>query len=201
MRRSRLLIRERLEWKEKIMKATQVLMEEHRVIERVITSLEIGADRLENGSEIGPEFFLQATAFIKGFADGCHHKKEEGVLFPAMEQHGIPSEGGPIGVMLQEHEAGRVYTRAMYEAAQRLQSGETIAQSQVIENARKYAVLLRQHIFKEDHILFPLADRAVPLAEQDQVWEGFEHVEHVETGEGVHEKYLALAEALEGKVV
>jgi|GEM_PF-3592823 len=43
-------------------------------------------------------------------------------------------------------------------------------------------------------ILFPMADRVIPAAEHERVFEGFEHVEHEETGAGVHEKYLALAE-------
>ena len=59
-----------------------------------------------------------------------------------------------------------------------------------------YAVLLRQHIMKEDNILFPLADRLLPPAEQDRVADGFDHVEHEETGEGIHEKYLSLADKL-----
>jgi len=58
-------------------------------------------------------------------------------------------------------------------------------------------MLLNGHILKEDQVLFPLADRVIPAAEQQAVFEGFEHVEHEETGEGVHEKYLALAESLE----
>ena len=67
----------------------------------------------------------------------------------------------------------------------------------MVNNARGYAALLRQHIQKENGILFPLADQVIPVAQQAQVAEDFERVEHEETGEGVHEKYLALAEALE----
>jgi hemerythrin-like domain-containing protein len=37
----------------------------------------------------------------------------------------------------------------------------------------------------------------IPVTQQAQVADDFERVEHEETGEGVHEKYLALAEALE----
>jgi len=182
------------------MKATDTLMEEHRVIERVLEVLQVGADKLESGELIRPEFFLDAADFIKGFADGCHHKKEEGVLFPKMEQQGIPSQGGPIGVMLSEHQMGRVYTKSMREGAERLLAGDGTAQAEVVKSARNYVELLQQHIFKEDNILFPMANRVIPPAEQEQVWEDFEHVEHEETGEGVHEKYLALAEKLEKEI-
>jgi hemerythrin-like domain-containing protein len=182
------------------MKATEILMSEHRIIERVITAVENGAQRLESGQPIRPEFFLDASDFIKGFADGCHHKKEEGVLFKTMEQAGIPVEGGPIGMMLYEHEQGRAFTAGMRRAALRLQSGDASAASAVAENAHGYAQLLRQHIQKEDTILFPMADQFVPPSHQDQVLDGFEHVEHEETGAGVHEKYLALAERLEAEL-
>ena len=77
------------------------------------------------------------------------------------------------------------------------QQAMTTARAEVVNNARGYAALLRQHIQKENGILFPMADQVIPVAQQDQVADDFERVEHEETGEGVHEKYLALAEALE----
>lgn len=178
------------------MKATQVLSEEHRVIEQVLNTLETAANRLENGQPVRPEFFLSAVDFIRGFADGCHHHKEEGVLFKHMEAAGMPVQGSPIGVMLSEHELGRQYTRELLSAAQGMQAGNPDANQKAMQSARSYAALLRQHIFKEDNILFPMADKIIPPGKHDSVWDGFEHVEHAETGEGVHEKYLALAEAL-----
>ena len=101
------------------MLATQILMEEHRVIERVLTALQRAADRVAEGARIRPSFFLNAAFFIKNFADGCHHRKEEGVLFVAMQESGIPREGGPVGVMLAEHEQGRAFTREMKDAAEK----------------------------------------------------------------------------------
>jgi hemerythrin-like domain-containing protein len=179
------------------MQATDILMEEHRVIERVLASLEAAAKRLEEGQAVRVGFFLDTADFVKGFADNCHHKKEEGVLFKALVDRGMPQDGGPVGVMLMEHEQGRGYTRAMRQAAQRLAAGEDAARGELIRNARSYTALLRQHIAKEEGILFSLADEFIPPSEHAKIVEGFEHVEHEDTGEGVHEKYLALATALE----
>ena len=74
------------------MEATEILMQEHRVIERVLTTLEAGAARVDAGQPMRPGFFIEATDFVKGFADGCHHRKEEGVLFTAMVDSGLPRE-------------------------------------------------------------------------------------------------------------
>ncbi|MEW5870644.1 MAG: hemerythrin domain-containing protein [Chloroflexota bacterium] len=182
------------------MQATDILKSEHRVIEGVLEALSEAAEKLETGQVLRPGFFLDAAEFIKNFADGCHHRKEEGVLFKAMEAGGVPVQGGPIGVMLAEHEQGRAYTRAMRQAAEQLQAGNEAARQPLAQAARGYAALLYQHIMKEDNILFPMADRAIPASQHAQVLNDFENVEHDETGPGVHEKYLALAQALQDEV-
>ncbi len=180
------------------MKATEILMEEHRVIERVLDALEKTARSVARGAG-QPQFFIEAADFVRGFADGCHHKKEESVLFVSMQMHGVPVEGGPLGVMLHEHEQGRHYIRSMRAAAERWAAGDQAASAEAAENALNYVALLRQHILKENNILFPMAAQAIPPAEHAAVLERFEQVEHEETGEGIHEKYLALAERLEAE--
>ena len=59
------------------MKATDILMDEHRVIIRVLAALESMANRAAHDQSIRPGFFLDAAEFIKIFADGCHHRKKK----------------------------------------------------------------------------------------------------------------------------
>ncbi len=177
------------------MEATDTLMAEHRVIEGVLQALAAAADALERGQAVRPGFFTDGAAFAAGFADDCHHKKEEGVLFPTMIAHGVPEQAGPIPVMLAEHARGRQYIRELRAAAARLEAGEPAA-GEVVAQARGYVMLLSQHIAKEDRILFPMAGKVIPANEQPAVSQAFEKVEHEEAGAGVHERYLALAAAL-----
>lgn len=179
------------------MKATEILMEEHRVIERVLTALERAATRLSKGQDVYLRFFTGTTVFIKNFADGCHHQKEEGILFPAMVENGLSKEAGPIAVMLAEHEEGRRYTQKMRQALERLQTCDDASRNELVQNALGYVNLLRQHIYKEDNILFPMAGKVIPPDQQGQILEAFKLVERDETGEQVHEKYLSLATRLE----
>jgi hemerythrin-like domain-containing protein len=181
------------------MEATQILSSEHRVIERVIAALETAARGLKSGQLVRPGFFLDAADFIAGFADGCHHRKEENVLFKSMEQYGVPVQGGPLGVMLAEHEQGRRFVRAMRAGVAEWTGGSAEGQTAVMAAVLGYTALLRQHIQKEDQILFPMAERVIPPNRYAGVLEAFEQVEHEETGEGVHEKYLALAAALQAE--
>lgn len=179
------------------MKPTDTLRAEHRVIERVLGAVEAAARRLDAGRALDAAFFVLASDFIRGFADGCHHRKEEGILFPALQAAGIPSEGGPIAVMLHEHDLGRQFTAVMRAAAEKLQAGDTSARDDVVRAATAYASLLRQHIAKEDNILFMMADRVLDADAQARIAEEFERVELQETGEGGHERFHEVAATLE----
>ena len=175
-------------------KATDILSDEHRVIERVLAVLQKLTTRpVENSLDS----WRKALDFFSHFADQCHHFKEEQVLFPAMEEHGIPREGGPIGMMLMEHEEGRGHVRSMLAALTLAEARNEAAKDALLENARAYLRLLREHIQKEDEILFRIADDVIPPDEQKQLLRSFEEHEAKEIGTGVHEKYLKLVEELE----
>lgn len=98
------------------MKPTELLMQEHRVIEQVLDCLEIMAQRANAGDKLDVESAKQAIDFFGNFADKCHHGKEEDCLFPLLEEKGFSREQGPTGVMLHEHEEGRRHVRGMAEA-------------------------------------------------------------------------------------
>jgi hemerythrin-like domain-containing protein len=176
---------------------TQLLSAEHRVIERVLSVVE----KLTTAPvEESLDNWKKALDFIRFFADKCHHLKEEKVLFPALQEHGIPSEGGPIGMMLLEHEEGRGYVKAMVAAVERLQANESNARESLVTNAKAYMRLLKEHIQKEDDILFRMADDVIPGPTQAQLLTAFAEHEVREMGSDVHEKYLSIAAELEAKV-
>ena len=179
------------------MQATDILIQEHRVIEKVLDSLETAANRLSAGDAIPMDFFFKAADFIKNFADGCHHKKEEGILFVAMSANGMPQDSEPVSIFLEEHEQGRRLTRAMLEGAERVQGGDSTSVDKVVQNALNYVTLLREHIQKEDHVLFPMADDIIPAGQHQQLMAEFNHIENEDD---VHENYLRIADELE-KVV
>ena len=173
--------------------ATEVLKSEHRVIERVLDSLE----KLVQPSETSPlPAWEKAIDFLRNFADKCHHLKEEKLLFPALEARGIPREGGPIGMMLAEHEEGRGYVRAMAAALESAAKDPPAARVTLRIKATAYIRLLREHIQKEDEVLFVMADEIFSPAEQKELLRDFEEHELKEMGAGVHEKYLKIAEEL-----
>jgi hemerythrin-like domain-containing protein len=179
------------------MSPTQLLKEEHQVILRMLKVLSTAADRMSKGQEISPTVFTRALDFIRQFADRCHHGKEEDHLFTAIEEKGIPRQGGPVGVMLDEHEDGRKAVRMMAEGLEKYQRGNKDAKTSIVRGARDYVYVLRNHIPKEDDILYPMADEVLDPQTQQELLHRFQEVDKERLGEGRREYYLKLVEELE----
>lgn len=173
--------------------ATGALKGDHRIIEKVLAVVERLA---ETTNEISVTNWEKALDFIKNFADKCHHLKEEKAFFPALVERGVPVEGGPIGMMLMEHEEARQHVRAMSSALLGAKENPH-AKATLLEHAKAYLRLLHEHIIKEDEVLFPMADRLLTPDEQKDLLRHFEEHEALEIGAGVHDQYLEMARELE----
>lgn len=142
---------------------TKVLSDEHQNILKVIDVVLNECDELEKGKDLKNDFFNVVLNFIKKYADGFHHIKEEDILFKAMLQNQSGMHCNPIPVMLMEHDEGRNYVKGMEIA---LRDGN---KHELLENARGYCYLLQEHIYKEDNILYPMAETALNDMEKQQV--------------------------------
>lgn len=178
------------------MKPTQILSNEHRVIEVVLDCLEQQIMRTRKSRVLGRKTAEQFIDFIRTFADGCHHGKEENHLFSTLVSKGLSREAGPVAVMLQEHDLGRSFVAQMSTNLSAAVDGDEAALGQFLLNAEHYVQLLRAHIVKEDEILFPLADRMLSDADFTQMTADFDRVESHHMGEGTHQRYLDLAKSL-----
>ncbi|MDD5628053.1 MAG: hemerythrin domain-containing protein [Elusimicrobia bacterium] len=179
------------------MKATEQLMAEHEGILLMLRVLDKLSGQIESGRKVDSKELEKILEFLRVFADKCHHGKEEDVLFPAMEKAGMPRDGGPIAVMLAEHNQGRAFIRGLAEAIGEYGQGDAKAGAGVVENGRGYIALLTQHINKENNILFPMADRLLGEKKQDELAEEFERIEVERIGLGKHEEFHGLLERLE----
>jgi hemerythrin-like domain-containing protein len=138
------------------MSPTATLREEHVIILKALDVLETAVER-RAAAEPAADPWAALIDWLRGFADARHHAKEERLLFPALEAAGVPRAGGPVEVMLEEHELGRALLRDMREAAP---AGRAAL-------AREYVRLLRAHIAKENEVLFELADAVLDAAAVD----------------------------------
>ena len=135
-------------------KLIKILSDEHKNILIVIEALEEEAEAINNGKDPNVNFLRKAIDFIKNYADKFHHAKEEDILFKELckDSNQENMHCNPVHQMLYEHDLGREYVKGITEGL------EKNDKKKVIEHLRGYCSLLKVHIFKEDNILYPMAD-------------------------------------------
>lgn len=152
-------------------KATHILSEEHKKILKVIDSLIKECDVIKNENTVNKPFFLQTVEFIKNYADKYHHAKEEDILFPSLCGGGVEMHCNPTEQMLYEHSLGREHVK---EIELGLKEND---KKKIMENSLKYAGLIKDHIYKEDNILYPMADEALSEKQQEEILKKFQLAE------------------------
>lgn len=147
----------------KMKNITNVLSEEHEIILKVIDAALEECYDIEGGKELDVDLFKKTIDFIINYADKFHHAKEEDILFKAMLSEEGNLHCNPIPVMLNEHEEGRRYLKGMVKA---LNTNDVPA---LLSNTKGYSFLLQNHIYKEDNILYPMAESALSDEDKDSI--------------------------------
>lgn len=143
---------------------THLLKHQHRVIEQAMRALEGMCIRIRAGESVPDEEMSKLLFFIRDYADGFHHAKEEAHLFPVLIQAGIKDENGPLTFLRHEHETERRLLSELVQAVAEYQrdpkSGEKF-----VAAALQFKDHLINHMQQEDAILFLLAEEML----EDQV--------------------------------
>ena len=157
-------------------KSTKVLEHEHEIIQKVIATMSLAADRLDTKQDVDPAILHEIIIFLRNFSEECHHVKEERFLFPLLEARGIPASGCPLAVLHNEHEKGRALLAQLEDATQVfLTSGA--GKHALVTTLRSLVSLYVDHIWKEEYLLLPMADKVLSESDHAQLCEQFDSVE------------------------
>jgi len=178
-------------------KPSAVLKAEHQVILRVLGVLRQLTAGKSAAADLDVARLGRCVEFFRFFADACHHAKEEDLLFPVLEQRGIPKEQGPIGCMLYEHTLARGFTKDMGEALEAIGRGESGGVGRFLTAAKEYIDLLTAHIEKEDNILFNMGDSVMTAEDQSELHGRFNEVGCRSFGGKKREELERMADELE----
>ena len=157
--------------------ATQVMEAEHRNIETVVKALGDLAVTIEKGQRVEAALLEAAVEFFRVYADKLHHGKEETLFFPMLVKRGVPPQGCPIGGLNHEHQKGRALVRSLAEQAPAYAQAKPGAKEGLLETLRGILDLYQNHIWKEDAMVFPMADKVLTAADQKELTEKFAEVD------------------------
>ena len=182
------------------MNAVEIMMEEHKIIKRMLKVVRQACYKVMQGEAICYEDFAQIIDFVRSYADNHHHGKEEKFLFNQMVEH-LGSLGEKLikGGMLVEHDLGRLYMKELEEALERVKQGDEESRLDVIANAISYTHLLERHIGKEDEVVYTFAMNRLPSEVMEEVDKQCNIFEEETNKQGIQKHYIKVVDQLEEK--
>jgi PAS domain S-box-containing protein len=135
-----------------------ILMEEHKILLQFadeLKNLAKGVKSAKDFASVGDKMD-RLEHVVKHLRDSdSHYVREENVLFPSLEKHGIKE---PPAVMWMEHDKIRDIKKGVYRIVDSCNSIDfNDFAGQLDEVALALAEMLSSHFFKENNILFPAA--------------------------------------------
>lgn len=173
-------------------KATEELEHEHRIIEQVVGGMAVLIDKLESGREVDQSVFTDLSEFLHTLGDTCHHGKEEDYLFKLLERKGVPVSGCPLAVLVHDHEKSRKLVSDLKLESELYRRIPSEGRRGLIDTLRKLVEFYPSHIWKEDYLLFPMAEKLLSKSEQKELSAQFAQHE-ARIGADVHHGFEQLA--------
>ncbi len=170
----------------------ELLMEDHQVIDQAIAAVEraLGAP-----GDPSRDLVARMVEFFSVYVDRCHSEKEEQHLFPLLEKLGVPRQGGPLAVMLEEHTRSRELLHRCRSLGQAYAGGNRAVLGDLRASFAEYAELVKGHFWKENDVLYPMGKRLMSAEDGARVVAGIEAVE-ASLGPDTRDRYYRLAAEL-----
>jgi DUF438 domain-containing protein len=168
------------------------LINDHAVIEKALILLEKQAAR---GDDMNLQIARALIDVIWKFGETCHNQREEQIYFPFLLRKGLPPQG-PIGVMLQEHESEREFIAQIKIMFDQFEKEEKLS-GRFKQVVSEYAELTKNHIWKENDILYPMGRKLISDTEGEKLMSEFLNLEKNAIGEGGFLRYQTLTNSLE----
>jgi hemerythrin-like domain-containing protein len=177
-------------------KPTDILVNEHRIIEQVLNCLERMVERCASEGRLAEAPAREAIDFFRAFAECAHLAKEEAHLFPLVAGTKCPRGCHPSELTTRKHQHGHTHLQAMEEAIDGAAVGEKASIKRFVQHGQDYITLLMKYIENEEDWLFPQADRVLDEAKQRSLAERLQRDESDERCGGPREQYVAIANRL-----
>jgi len=154
-----------------------ILREEHRILLGIAGKLDTIVNNIKRAEDKSglDEKMTHLRSVVEDLLDAeKHYLREENVLFPILEKHGIKE---PAAIMWMEHNQLREEKKRLHSLVENYDTMNLRDfQKQLSETAKSIVSTLSSHVFKENNILFPSALRVVKDDEWKEAGREFDEI-------------------------
>ncbi len=177
-----------------------ILLDEHKLVERVFSIMEKVRDKLEDKEEVPATIFWKLVDFIRGYADVIHHSKEEDIFFEQMREHDTDLSDevqDNIAVLIEEHIEALDLANEMHKGIRAYRRGAPEARNKILKSVDDYLKIMKPHFEMEEEDVFPAMVDVLSKEEKDKMQADFTRFDDILGGKEVHKRYHKLVEELE----
>lgn len=180
------------------MKISEILRQEHELIEKGIGILSRGLGLILQGRDLPPNFLENLLCFFNEYVFNYHFQKEEEILFPKMEEAGVFRENLPLEEMMQDHRLARKYMDNIKYHLSRYRVQGHDEKARIRESLTLFIKLMARHSRREDRALYPMGDRLLSDKSTEKVIESYREMEL--KNNALIGKYKSVLEKYEEKI-
>jgi hemerythrin-like domain-containing protein len=133
----------------------QILLEEHRNIDKLLLVLEHELEVFDRSEEPDYEILRAVIEYFQDYPENCHHPKED-VVFEKLKLRD-PAAAARIGDAEAEHKIETQRLRRLVEAVEEILAGREFLRQTFHDVVFDFIKHQRQHMDKEERLLFPAA--------------------------------------------
>lgn len=133
----------------------QILLEEHRNIDKLLLVLEHELEVFDRSEEPDYEILQAVIEYFQDYPENCHHPKED-VVFEKLKLRD-PAAAERIGDVEAEHKIETNRLRRLVEAVEEILAGREFLRQTFHDVVFDFIKHQRQHMDKEERLLFPAA--------------------------------------------
>ncbi len=179
--------------------AMEELAREHKIMQRAVAVMDRLVEQLELRHRVETDLLRDLLRFMREFGEHCHHGKEESYLFPYLESKGVPSTGCPLSALRGEHAKSRQLMFDLNSAVAAYIAAPEGARLTLIQVLQSLVALYPAHIWKEDYLLFPMAEKVLSTEDDAVLLQQFAMAEDG-LGPNVQDAFERLAEQIEERL-
>ncbi len=176
------------------MRSTEILEAEHRTIGKVAEACGVLAEELQNGMEV-PTHVLQSLVEFLGLYAGKYHYEKEKWLLSMLRVKGVASGTWPIVTLDHENLKLASLVNELAIAVNAYSKGTAGARSTLERILHSVAELYSDHLWKEDYVLFPMADKLFSKTDQQVLGDTLRAID-VSHGEAARRTIRQLSQAI-----
>ena len=181
------------------MTPTENLIKEHKKINELLDIMSKIALKIKLNDVFYPNDVEEIVNYLLIIIENSHHGKEDDVFYPELISSGIAKDTAPLSIINYEHTISKSYLKDISSCVVNCKIGNDFSGELLADSLTNYVVVIKNHIQREEEVIFPIANEVLSAEKQYEISQRFEDIEQKYFSKSLNDQYTTLLNKLKIK--